>query len=75
MSITCLMRDLSLIGIEAIRLLNFCVIIDEDHCKIPTLYWLPKLHKRPYIYFKSRFIANSSSCITTELSILVSLRL
>ena len=35
-------------------------------CKLPTLYWLPKLHKRPY---KSRFIANSSACITTELSI------
>ena len=28
-------------------------------------YWLPKLHKRPY---KARFIANSSSCTTTELS-------
>ena len=26
-------------------------------------YWLPKLHKRPY---KARFIANSSSCTTTE---------
>ena len=32
------------------------------------LYWLPKLHKRPY---KSRFIANSSACTTTELSILL----
>ena len=32
------------------------------------LYWLPKLHKRPY---KSRFIANSSTCTTTELSILL----
>ena len=29
------------------------------------MYWLPKLHKRPY---KARFIANSSSCTTTELS-------
>ena len=42
------------------------VFVDEDHCKIPTLYWLAKLHKRPH---KSRFIANSSSCTTTELSI------
>ena len=33
--------------------------------KIKTLYWLPKLHKKPY---KARFIANSSSCTTTELS-------
>ena len=29
------------------------------------LLGLPKLHKRPY---KARFIANSSSCTTTELS-------
>ena len=29
------------------------------------MYWLPKLHKRPY---KGRFIANSSICTTTELS-------
>ena len=33
--------------------------------KVPTLYWLPKRHKTPY---KARFIANSSSCTTTELS-------
>ena len=33
-----------------------------------VLYWLPKLHKRPY---KSRFNANSSACTTTELSILL----
>ena len=29
------------------------------------MYWLPKLHKRPY---KARFIANSSSFTTTEIS-------
>ena len=32
--------------------------------KVPTLYWLPKLHKT----YKARFIATSSSCTTTELS-------
>ena len=37
------------------------LFVDEDHSKLPTLYWLPKLHKRPY---KSRFIANSSACTT-----------
>ena len=47
---------------------KFGVFVDEDHSKLPTLYWLPKLHKRPY---KSRFIANSSACTTTELSILL----
>ena len=47
---------------------KFGLFVDEDHSKLPTLYWLPKLHKRPY---KSRFIANSSGCTTTELSILL----
>ena len=28
------------------------------------MYWLPKLHRRPY---KARFIANSYSCTTTKL--------
>ena len=47
---------------------KFGLFVDEDHSKLPTLYWLHKLHKRPY---KSRFIANSSTCTTTELSILL----
>ena len=47
---------------------KFGLFVDEDHSKLPTLYWLPKLHKRPY---KSRFIANSNTCTTTELSILL----
>ena len=49
---------------------KFGLFVDEDHSMLPTLYWLPKLHKRPY---KSRFIANSSACTTTELSILLHL--
>ena len=47
---------------------KFGVCVDEDHSKIPSLYWLPKLHKRHY---KSCFIVNSSSCTTTELSIIL----
>ena len=47
---------------------KFGLFVDEDHSKLPTLYWLPKLHKRPY---KSRFIANSGACTTTALSILL----
>ena len=45
---------------------KFGLFVDEDHRKLPTLYWLPKLHKLPY---KLRFIAKSSACTTTELSI------
>ena len=57
------MRSLSLIDILFIG-----EFVDEDHSRLPTLYLLPKLHKRPY---KSRFIANSSSRTTTELSIIL----
>ena len=45
---------------------KFGVFVDEDHSKLPTIYWLPKLHKRPN---KSRFIANSSSLKTMSLNI------
>ena len=41
--------------------LHFGVKAKENQDKVPTLYWLPKLHKTPYK-------ANSSSCTTTELS-------
>ena len=47
---------------------KFAVNVDECQDRLPTMYWLPKLHKRPY---KARFIANSSSCTTTELSKLI----
>ena len=44
---------------------KFAVDIKERQDRLPTMYWLPKLHKRPNI---ARFIANSSSCTTTEIS-------
>ena len=44
---------------------KFSVCVNESQGKLPTMYWLSKLHKRPY---KGRSIANSSSCTTTELS-------
>ena len=50
--------------------LKFSVCVKERQDRLPTMYWLPKLHKRPY---KARFIANSSSCTTTELSKLLTL--
>ena len=45
--------------------LQFSICVKERQDRLPMMYWLPKLHKRPY---KARFIANSSSCTTTELS-------
>ena len=44
---------------------NVRMFVDEDHSNLPTLYWLPKLHKRSY---KLRLIAYSNSCTTTEMS-------
>ena len=44
---------------------KFAAGIKENQEQLPTLYCLPKLHKRPY---KARFIANSSSCTAIELS-------
>ena len=44
---------------------KFAVSIKEKQDRLPMLYWLLKLHKRPY---KARFTANSSSCTTTVLS-------
>ena len=47
---------------------KFGVFVDEDHIKLPTLYWVPQRHNRPYQLY---FIAISSSCTTTELSIIL----
>ena len=44
---------------------KFAVDVKERQDRLPTMYLLPKPHTRPY---KARFIANSSSCTTTELS-------
>ena len=44
---------------------TFAVDAKERQDRLHTMYWLPKLHRRPYT---ARFIANSSSCTTTELS-------
>ena len=53
--------------------LKFSVCVKERQDRLPTMYWLPKLHKKKKKKkkkktYKARFIANSSSCTTTELS-------
>ena len=40
-------------------------VVPADNEKLPSFYWLPKLHKNPYSY---RFIAASSACTTKPLS-------
>ena len=50
--------------------LHFGVKAKGNQDKVPTLYWLPKLHLKPY---KANFIANSSAFTTAELSKLLTL--
>ena len=40
----------------------------EQHERLPSFYWLPKLHKTPY---RTRFIAASNRCTTKQLSALL----
>ena len=40
--------------------------LEDNFNKLPTINWLPKVHKRPY---KFRYIVNSRSCSTKELSV------
>ena len=49
---------------------KFGVFVGEGHR--PTLCWLPKFHKSAYEF---NFIGNSSSCTTTEFSIILLLAL
>ena len=47
---------------------SFGLSINEESCDVPSLYWIPKLHKSPY---KQRFIAGSAKCTTKSLSTLL----
>ena len=44
------------------------VHVCEQHERLPSFYWLPKLHKTPY---GTRFIAASNRCTTKQLSALL----
>ena len=47
---------------------EFKIKLTDEEEKLPQMYWIPKLHKKPY---KGSFIAGSSSCTTTRLSKLI----
>jgi len=44
--------------------------VEEDFKNLPSIHWLPKVHKKRY---KFRYIVNSRSCSTKELSISMTL--
>ena len=52
----------SIVNTHSIDITAKFVVSIKEKQRLPEIYWLPKLHKRPY---KARFIANSISCTTT----------
>ena len=44
---------------------KFGVFVDEDHSKLPTLYWLPKLHNMLYVYI-SQLIRFARMCYNVD---------
>ena len=60
--------EIDIINKHKVLCLKYNIILKDYQEKLPTLYWIPKLHKRPY---KARFIANSTSCTTKRISILL----
>ena len=46
-------------------LCSFGISTKDDELDLPSLYWIPKLHKCP---FKQRYIAGSAKCSTKPLS-------
>ena len=49
---------------------EFGISLASDDNVLPSLYWIPKIHKNPY---KQRFIAGSSKCTTKRLSHLLTI--
>ena len=46
-------------------MVHWDILVPNEMMQLPTMYWLPKLHKNPY---GSRFIAASNKCTTKPLS-------
>lgn len=44
------------------------IVIDDDMNKLPSFYWIPKMHKTPP---KQRYIAASNKCTTKALSTII----
>jgi len=49
-------------------LCSFGISTKDEELDLPSLYWIPKLHKCP---FKQRYIAGSAKCSTKPLSTLL----
>ena len=49
----------------SVSLSSFGISTKKEEFDLPSLYWIPKLHKCPY---KQRYIAGSANCSTKPLS-------
>ena len=58
-------RDIVVEHVNYLRQNGIDIHVDQEHERLPSFYWLPKLHKVPY---GSRFIAASNKCTTKQLS-------
>ena len=65
---TCSIKEEKIVHDHISFLGKFNITLDTKDKFLPSLYWLPKLHKDPY---KFRYIAASSHCTTKHLSILL----
>ena len=65
---TCSLKEEKLVHDHISFLGKFNITLEAKDKFLPSLYWLPKLHKDPY---KFRYIVASSHCTTKHLSILL----
>ena len=61
---TCLSKEEILQNHKSV-LLSFGISTKDEDTDLPSLYWIPKLHKCPY---KQRYIAGSAKCSTKPVS-------
>ena len=65
---TCSDNEMNIVRDHISFLSKYGIVPDDKNHSLPSMYWLPKLHKDPYKY---RFIAASSKCTTKHLSVLL----
>ena len=58
--------EIDIVNLHKIECAKFSIDLVEKVKKLPTLYWIPKLHKKTC---KARFIHNSTSYTTKSVSI------
>ena len=63
--INCLINELSIDNSVGNSTYTLTTLTKEEELDLPSLYWIPKLHK---CHYKQRYVAGSSNCSTKPLS-------